>query len=46
MFLAAFTSRSLTDPQWLQVHALIPSPALPFGLLLVIFPQHAQVWVV
>ena len=27
-------------------HSLIPSPALPFGLLAGMAPQHEQVWVV
>ncbi len=42
--LAAFTSRSWVTPHS-QVHSLIPSPALPFGLLRR-EPQHEQVWVV
>ena len=45
MFLAAFTSRSCTDPQLLQTHSLIRKPALPFGLLSGLQPQHEQVWV-
>jgi hypothetical protein len=46
MFLAELTSRSCTEPQSLQVHSLILKPALPFGLLVGMLPQHEQVWVV
>ena len=47
MFFAAFVSRHVcVAPQSLQVHALIRKSALPFGLLIGIFPQHEQVWVV
>ena len=45
MFLAAFTSLSWTVAQVLQTHSLIRKPALPFGLLAGIVPQHEQVWV-
>ena len=46
MFRAAFTSRSCAVPQSLHVHSLIRKPALPFGLLAGMAPQHEQVWVV
>jgi hypothetical protein len=36
----------LTEPQFKQVHSLIRKPALPFGLLGELLPQHEQVWVV
>src|SRR5450432_1636364 len=43
MFLAAFTLRSCTVPHSLQVHSLIPRPAIPLGPL---HASHAeQVWV-
>ena len=46
MFLAALMSRSCAVPHSLQTHSLIPRPALPFGLLAGMLPQHEQVWVV
>ncbi len=45
MFRAAFVSRSCTDPHEQHVHSLIPRPALPFGLLAGMIPQHEHVWV-
>lgn len=36
----------MLERERLQIHSLIPSPALPFGLLSEIDPQHEQVWVV
>ncbi|MBB1631191.1 hypothetical protein A9975_09940 [Cupriavidus sp. UME77] len=45
MFRAAFVSRSWTDPHEQHVHYLIPRPALPFGLLADMTPQHEHVWV-
>lgn len=44
MFRAAFVSRSCTAPHAQQVHSLIPRPALPFGLLAGMTPQHEHVW--
>ena len=46
MFRAALTSLSCSVPHSAQIHSLIPSPALPFGLLTEILPQHEQAWVV
>ena len=46
MFRAAFISRSWAVPQPTQVHSLIRKPALPFGLLAEILPQHEHAWVV
>lgn len=43
MFFAAFKSRSLIEP---HSHTLIRKSILPFGLLVVISPQHEQTWVV
>jgi len=45
MFLAALMSRSWVLPHATQVHSLIRKPALPFGLLSEILPQHEQTWV-
>src|SRR6267154_2577977 len=43
MFFAAFTLRSCTVPHSLQVHTLIPRPAIPLGPLR---ESHTeQVWV-
>jgi hypothetical protein len=46
MFRAALTSLSCSVPQSAHIHSLIPSPALPFGLLAERLPQHEQAWVV
>src|SRR5467141_2914667 len=43
MFFAAFTFRSCTVPHSLQVHTLIPRPAIPLGPLRT--PHAEQVWV-
>lgn len=44
MFFAALTSLSCIVPHSAQDHSLIRKPALPFGLLPEISPQHEQVW--
>ena len=45
MLRAALTSLSCSVPQSAHIHSLIPSPALPFGLLTERLPQHEHVWV-
>jgi hypothetical protein len=45
MFRAAFTSLSRREPQSSQCQDLIPRPAIPFGLVLLLNePQHEQAW--
>jgi len=40
------TESVVSDPQFVQLHSLVTRPALPFGLLREIVPQHEQIWVV